>query len=256
MHFVVLVKQVPKTMNISLKKDFTVDRDVMEKIMNPADQSALHMALELKKTLRRNGYVHYNGTGKSRGMSREAAMQGADALYHLCDAAFAGSDSLATAKVLSAAVRFCKGADLILCGRHSVDGETGQVGPEISVFLEVSCVTNVLSVLEITDSSLVCSRLTENETQIVRTKLPALLSVCEFHVTSDLPSIAAVRNATRMPVVRLTAKELNLPPGTYGKAGSPTLVKRVYLMERKKRNARFLSFQESINALADLLKGG
>src|SRR5262249_26776499 len=52
---------------------------------------------------------------------------GADRGVHLADAALAGSDTLATARALAAALRR-EQADVVLFGRVSTDAETGQVG--------------------------------------------------------------------------------------------------------------------------------
>ena len=56
---------------------------------------------------------------------------------HVCDPAFAGSDTLATARTLAAVLRAAGPFDLVLLGRNSVDGETGQVGPELAELLDL-----------------------------------------------------------------------------------------------------------------------
>src|SRR5207244_2404268 len=67
---------------------------------------------------------------------------GADRAIHLCDRAFAGSDTLATARALALALAR-DSVDLILCGRNSVDAETGQVGPEVAELLDLPQVSGV-----------------------------------------------------------------------------------------------------------------
>src|SRR5271170_3013344 len=68
---------------------------------------------------------------------REAVAWGADAGLHACDDAFAGSDTLATARALAAVLRAAGPFDLILLGRNSIDGETGQVGPQVAELLDL-----------------------------------------------------------------------------------------------------------------------
>ena len=63
---------------------------------------------------------------------REAIAWGATSGLHVCDPAFAGSDTLATARALAAVLRAAGPFDLVLLGRNSIDGETGQVGPEVA----------------------------------------------------------------------------------------------------------------------------
>src|ERR1700689_5204892 len=74
---------------------------------------------------------------------REAVAWGADSGLHACDAAFAGSDTLATARALAAVLRAHGPFDLVLVGRNSLDGETGQVGPELAELLDLPFATGV-----------------------------------------------------------------------------------------------------------------
>ena len=68
---------------------------------------------------------------------REAIAWGADSGLLVTDAAFAGSDTLATARALAAVLRQEGPFDLILTGRNSVDADTGQVGPELAELLDL-----------------------------------------------------------------------------------------------------------------------
>src|SRR5262249_51318200 len=70
---------------------------------------------------------------------------------HVTDPAFAGSDTLATARALQAAAEqlqreAARPFDLILCGRNSVDADTGQVGPELAQLLDLPFATGVKEV--------------------------------------------------------------------------------------------------------------
>ena len=80
------------------------------------------------------------GPPAAREALAECLALGADRGVHLCDRAFAGADTLATARALAAAVRR-EPFDLVLCGRNSVDAETGQVGPELAELLDWPQVT-------------------------------------------------------------------------------------------------------------------
>ena len=258
MRIVVLVKQVPHDMNVSLNKDFTVNRESARKITNPADISALALAVDVKK--RRGGNIACITMGPKSAAEclREAAINGADELFHISDPAFAGSDTYITALVLSTAIRITGGADLVFCGRHAIDGETGQVGPEISVMLGMSCITHVTQINEITEQgsdTLICSRLMESESRLYSVKMPAVVTVCEFFTPPVLPSIAVMRKASSMPVNVLTAKELGLA-GISGRENSPTRVERVYIKEREKRKTAFISPEEGVKEIAKVLCPG
>ena len=66
---------------------------------------------------------------------REAVAAGASEGVLICDEVFAGSDTLATARTLVAALRLEEPFDLVLTGLNSVDADTGQVGPEVAELL-------------------------------------------------------------------------------------------------------------------------
>ena len=255
MRIVVLVKQVPKDINVSLNPDFTVNRENIQKITNPADLSALALATDVKK--RYGGEIICMTMGPSSAVSclREAAICGANELYHICDPAFAGSDTFVTALVLSTAIRLTGGADLILCGRHAIDGETGQVGPEISVMLDISCITHITSITEVSSGILLCHRFVGYETQLFSVNMPALVTVCDFFVAPVLPSIEVMRNASSLPINILTAKDLDLV-GINGRESSPTRVERVFIKERDKRKVAFFEIDEGVEKIIKNLHPG
>ena len=83
------------------------------------------------------------GPPSAEDVLREAVAWGADSGVHVCDPAFAGSDTLATARALAAALRAAGPFDLVLLGRNSIDGETGQVGPEVAELLDLPFASGV-----------------------------------------------------------------------------------------------------------------
>ena len=252
MRIAVLVKQVPGDMNVSINEDFTVNREAVRKIANPADVSALAMAVGVKE--RYGGVIACMTMGPKSAVEclREAAIAGADELYHICDPAFAGSDTFITALILSSAVRVTGGADLIFCGRHAIDGETGQVGPEISVIMGISCITHITGITEIRSNMIMCNRFIGSETQLFSVKMPAVVTVCDFFVAPTLPSMSAIRKASSLPVNVLAPKDLNLV-GVTGRGNSPTKVERVYVKERERRKVAILSPEEGITKIAKIL---
>lgn len=253
MRIVVLVKQVPRDMNVTLNEDFTINREGIQKITNPADVSALSMAAGIKKRYGGKIACMTMGPKSAAECLREAATNGADELYHLCDPAFAGSDTLITAKILSTAIRTTGGADLILCGRHAIDGETGQVGPEISVMMGFPCITNITDISEMNSNNLLCTRFTGSETQLFSVKMPAVVTVCDFFVAPILPSMATMRYASSIPIHTLTAKDLDLV-GITGTKNSPTRVKRVFIKDRDRRKVVFLQPEEGITKIISILR--
>ena len=109
---------------------------------------------------------------------REAIAWGATSGLHVCDPAFAGSDTLATARALAAVLRAAGPFDLVLLGRNSIDGETGQVGPEVAALLDLPFASGCAAL----EDDGACLRLVlehDDGMQEVEIALPAVLSVAE-----------------------------------------------------------------------------
>ncbi len=105
--------------------------------MNPYCRRAVAQGVTLARETGGTCTVITLGPPGAEDVLREAVAWGADAGLHACDPAFAGSDTLATAGALAAVLRAAGPFDLILVGRNSIDGETGQVGPELAELLDL-----------------------------------------------------------------------------------------------------------------------
>ena len=159
---------------------------------------------------------------------------GAKRAVHLCDSAFAGADTLATAYTLSLAVERL-GPDLILCGRQTVDGDTGQVGPELAVLTGRTLITEVME-LE-ADGQGVCTLSRDGERRL--TPYPALLTLERIYQLR-LPSIRS-----RVGEVELwNAAELGADPTRTGLAGSPTRVIKTFENDQDRRKCRYIQPHE------------
>ena len=97
---------------------------------------------------------------------------------HVSDRAFAGSDTLATARALAAAIRHTGPYDLILCGLNSLDADTGQVPPQIAELLDLPFAAGVRR-LELNGETLRLELEHDDERSLAEVGLPALLSCAE-----------------------------------------------------------------------------
>lgn len=204
--------------------------------LSPFDCSALEEALRIpgaKVTALSMGPV-------SAAPVLEALIQrGVPHVVHLCDAAFAGADTLATAYALSLAVKKTE-PDLILCGRQSMDGDTAQTGPGLAAFLGVDCLPYVLE-MSVQDGIL-----------SARTRLGEM--------TAPLPAVATLERTRvlRFPGIRRkkgvleqwTAADIGADPARCGLKGSPTRVLNSWESAQGKRKCTFIE----PSALPRLLK--
>ena len=168
------------------------------------------------------------GPPSAEDVLREAVAWGADGGLHLCDPVFAGSDTLATARALAAALRTTGPYDLVLLGLNSLDGETGQVGPELAELLDLSFASGVRRLEDLGDR-LRLELEQDDGLQDVEVMLPAVLSVAErlCDPCKVDPAGRAAVDASR--IRRVGAAELG--PGPWGAEGSPTVVGEVHPME-------------------------
>ena len=145
MHIVVCLKQVPNTTQVKINPETnTLVRDGVESIMNPFDENALEMALQLKEAHPGTRVTALTmGPPQAADILKEAVGRGADDVLLLCDRAVAGSDTLATSYAISCAVRSLGAPDLVLFGKQAIDGDTAQVGPGVADWLGIPCVACV-----------------------------------------------------------------------------------------------------------------
>ncbi len=258
MRIVVCIKQVPYI--DQLKFDFDTKRVIREGVeseINPFDKRALTEAIKLKNKLGAETVVVTMGPPQAESALREALAMGADRAVHILGREFAGSDTLATARALAAAVRQI-GFDLILCGKYATDAETAQVPPMLAELLNIPQVTGVTRI-EWDDSSFVATRELDDGFETVRGSLPALMTATErlakpLRATPD--DLARVQDK---PLEILDASKLG-DRSEFGMAGSPTWVESIESIEpRRKRILRQASDgleQVVRETIADLKREG
>ena len=180
MKIIVCIKQVPSTNQVKLDPETkTIIRDGRQSVINPFDTYAIEEAVRLKEKLGGKVTALSMGIPATQRILREAMSQGVDEALLLSDRAFAGADTLATAYTLALGARHIGDFDLIVCGRMATDGDTAQIGPELAEDLGVPHVTNVSEILEASDTELLCRKVTDYGTQVVRMKLPGVITVAK-----------------------------------------------------------------------------
>lgn len=192
--------------------------------LNPFDLPALETALQLRDA--RGGSVTALSMGPpaSRVVMAEALAMGVDRAVLACDPAFAGADTLATATTLAAAIRRLGPVDLVLFGTRTSDSDTGQVGPQTAVVLDLPMVTGVHEVID-AENALRVSRTMDHVVDTFETGFPAALTIRpEAAVPRDLPLAGLAEAFDRRRVDILTLADLDVPADRLGEAGSPTRV--------------------------------
>jgi electron transfer flavoprotein alpha subunit len=231
----VLVKQVPRAESMELQADGRIRRQGVELEMNAYCRRAVSKGVELARADGGCCVAFTLGPESAEDVVREAVAWGADEGVLVSDPAFAGSDTLATARVLATALNRRGRWDLVLVGRNSIDADTGQVGPELAELLGLPFAAGVRA-LEV-EGDVVSARCElDDGWRQVRVQLPAVLSTAERLTEPCKVAPEGRAEVDDGALSRLTAAELG--PGPWGQAGSPTTVGPVRTMATDRRALR------------------
>ena len=237
MKIVVCIKQVPDVPSIRIDRHrMTIIREGVESIINPIDCVALEAALELREREGGEITVMSMGPPQSEEALREALAFGADRGILLTDPAFAGADTLATSHVLARAIAKLRPfPDLVLCGKQTIDSDTGHVGPQIAEELDLPQVCGVHEI-HLEGNSLTVRRLYDGFLDTLRVSLPALLTVShELCVPHHIPLGNLEKAFSEEEVVRWGLEHLDLEEEEVGLRGSATRVWKLHKAPLKRR---------------------
>ena len=232
---VVVVKQVPRFEAMALGPDGRLVRDGLELEMNPYCRRAVTAGVALAAAGGRCTVLTL-GPPSAADCLREAIAWGADDGVLVTDPAFAGSDTLATARALAAAVRALGvGVDAVICGRNSVDADTAQVPAELAELLDLPLLAAVRELgLEGRRLRVRCE--TDDGTVDREADLPAVISCAErLCEPCKVPPEGRAEVASER-IRRLDAAALGAGP--WGQEGSPTRVGRVRHLAAERQRLR------------------
>jgi electron transfer flavoprotein beta subunit len=235
MEILVCIKQVPGSNKVEVDPVTGVlKRNGADSKMNPYDLFALESGLALKEQYGGSVSVISMGPPPALAVIREAYAMGCDNGALISDRAFGGADVLATSYALSQGIRKMEKAngkkfDVILCGLQTTDGDTAQVGPEISERLGVACVCNVKEIKEVKDKSIVVDMEMSEDIEHLEVSFPCLLTVQKDINQPRLPSYLKKKATADREIASYGLKDMDDTEAKhYGLNGSPTQVQRIF----------------------------
>lgn len=236
MHIVVCIKQVPDSAQIRVHPvTNTIMRQGVPTIINPYDLFALEEALRLRDKFGGEVTVLTMGPPSAEDSLRKAQTFGADRAVLLTDRFFAGADTLATTYALATAIRKIGATygvpDIVFTGKQTIDGDTAQVGPGVAKRLGLVQLTYVARIvsLEPQTRSIEAERRAEGGIQVLRSRLPCLVTMLEATNEIRRGSLADALRAARSAIVKWNAQDAGVEDiAKCGLRGSPTIVKRVF----------------------------
>ncbi len=225
MKIVVCVKQVPDTKGgVKFKPDGTLDRAAMLAIMNPDDKAGLEAALKIKdENPGTEVTVVSMGLPKADDVLREALAMGADKAILVTDRVLGGADTWATSSTLAGALRNLD-YDIIITGRQAIDGDTAQVGPQISEHLDIP-VISYAEEIKIEGDSVVVKRQFEDRYHMLKVKMPCLITALAELGEDRYMTPGGIFDAYQQDVTVWGRADLkDVLDSDLGKVGSPTQI--------------------------------
>lgn len=230
MNILVCIKQVPESNKVEVDpKTGVLKRNGAASKMNPYDLYALETAMRLKEDLGGQVSVITMGPPQAAQVIREAYAMGADHGALISDRRFGGADVLATSYTLAQGIKKMGDFDLILCGKQTTDGDTAQVGPEISEWLRIPSVSNVRKITEANGHNITVEMDMPDDIEITRIIYPCLLSVDKDIFQPRLPSYVRKIEKADTEITMLSLDDMDdKDENHYGLNGSPTQVQKIF----------------------------
>ncbi|MHB8265803.1 MAG: electron transfer flavoprotein subunit beta/FixA family protein, partial [Acidithiobacillus ferrivorans] len=264
MHIVVCIKQVPDSAQIRVHPvTNTIMRQGVPAIINPFDVFAIEEALRLKDRFGGRVTVLTMGPPQAEDALRKAIAYGADDVILLTDRAFAGADTLATSFALAQTIRKIgeeHPVDLVFTGKQTIDGDTAQVGPGIAKRLGLQLLTYVSAIdaLDLQERTITVQRRSEGGVQVIRTRLPALITMLEGSNQIRFASMDDMFRSARLTVPQWNKDRAGIEDvSKIGLKGSPTVVSKIFTPKPRAVKAQMigadLDASGTTNAFLDIL---
>ena len=230
MEILVCIKQVPGSNKVEVDPVTGVlKRDGADSKMNPYDLYALEVGLELREQYGGKVSVLTMGPPQAKAVLYEAFAMGADEGALITDRKFGGADVLATSYTLSQGIKKFGKFDLILCGLQTTDGDTAQVGPEVSETLGIPCVCNVSASGAVKAGGITVMMDMPEDIEEVKVSFPCLLTVQKDIMQPRLPSYKLKKATESRGIQMFTLQDMeDTDEHHYGLNGSPTQVQRIF----------------------------
>ena len=226
MKIVVCIKQVPDTNEVKLDpKTNRLIRDGVPSIINHDDKAGIEAALQLKERVGGTVTVVCMGPPQADVALREALAMGCDDAYLLSAREFGGSDTCATAIIISSALKKI-GYDIVFTGRQAIDGDTAQVGPQIAENLGIPQVSYTEELIDVTDETITVKRQYEDRYHIIEAPLPCLLTAIQELAEPRYMHAGGIIDAYAKDITVWGFEDLKdvINPDHIGLMGSPTKV--------------------------------
>jgi electron transfer flavoprotein beta subunit len=224
----------------------TLLREEIPSVINPLDKHAIEAALEIKDDCGAEVVLLAMAPLEARPVLREALAMGADRAVLLSDKVFAGSDTLATARILTAGIRKIGSADLIFCGNLTLDGSTAQVPSQVAELLGIPSIMHVSGMDRVNGRHLLITQKIEQGHAKLDAEPPLLLALVKEVNTPRYISFLEILAAEKREIDTWSNETLKMDASLIGISGSPTKMADLFLHQKKRRGIRLNGDSEEI----------
>ena len=217
MKIAICVKQVPDSWAEKKMVNGLLDRAGVDAVLNDLDEYAIEEALRIIEPLNEGAETPLHtitlismGPERATEALRKGLSMGADDAILISDPALAGSDALATSKVLAEVIKK-GGFDLVFCGTESTDARMSVIPAMLAERLEWAQLSFAGSVkVDPAASRVEIARMTDAGVETMSANFPAVVSVIEKINEPRYPSFKGIMAAKKKPIETKTVSDLGI----------------------------------------------
>ncbi len=256
MHIIVCIKQIldpeisPAKFRLDSESKCVIPPEGIPPVINPYDKQAVELALRLKDKHGGKITVVTVGSDAATSTAKAALAMGADEGVILADETFKGSDSFATAYILTKTIQKIGDFALVLCGRQAADWDNGLVGSIIAEYLDLPLIT-LAGAIDIDEGELRVKRVTLEGYQIFAVPMPALVTASNEVGQPRLPTAWGIISAARRQIPVWNAQDIGADLSKIGASAARTKLMKLFIPERE-RKCKFIQ-EEAVSEAASKL---
>ncbi len=260
MKIAICVKQVPDSWAEKKMVNGLLDRESVDAVLNDLDEYAIEEALRIVEPLNEGKESPEHtitlismGPDRATESIRKGLSMGADDAVLVTDAALAGSDAIATSKVLAEVIKN-GGFDLVFCGTESTDARMSVVPAMLAERLGWAQLTFAGSVkVDAAAKSVEIARMTESGVENMSANFPCVISVIEKINEPRYPSFKGIMAAKKKTIESKSLADISISANEVGSAGAWSVVENAQARPPREKGVKIEDSGDAGTKLADYL---
>ncbi len=225
MRIVVCTKETPDTAAKVEVNDGVVSWGDAPLVINPWDEYGVEEGLLLQDKGATGLTVLAVGGESTKEALRHALAMGCDEAILITDPVLKGSDTLKMSHVLAQGIKKIDDVGLVILGKLTTDGNTGQMPAQVGRRLGWNTLTYVTKIVDVDfgAGTIKVERLLEEGKQVVESTLPAVISVVKDINEPRYPSFMGIKKAGKATIPEWSAADIEVDEGVTSKVIWPEI---------------------------------